>query len=103
MKLKALTKPISHTAVTKMSAGSRAVGRRRGVISSAAIPALPTHCRTQAPDGGQATQVIDEAQGTEEADGRTERDGLGPADQDHGHQQPGDDRKTAAARRRDRV
>ena len=43
MKLKAFTKPISQTAVTRASAASAAAGRCRGVMSSAATPALPTH------------------------------------------------------------
>ena len=103
MKLKAFTKPISHTAVTRASAASRAAGRCSGEYEQGGDSGAADALQDQSPDGGQTAQIIDEAQRAEKADRRTERDGRGPADQGHGHQQPDHDRETATARRRNGV
>ena len=103
MKLKAFTKPISHTAVTRVSAASRAAAQMQRRDEEGGDTGAADALQDQAADGGQAAQIIDEAQGPEEADRRAERHGRGSANQGHGHQQPDHDRETAAARRRDGV
>src|ERR1700733_10039267 len=100
MKLKAFTKPISHTAVTRVSTARSPARRCRGEMRRAAIPALPTHCRTS-----RRIAVTPRRSSTKPR--APKKPAAAPngtaADPGHGHQEPDHDRKTAAARRRDGV